>query len=159
MYIVYGNGQVKVSQLAPDGFSVVKTQDVFDATAVGVDTIEGNRVYKINGTYYVLNDRPGGTTFIWKSQSPWGPYEVKELVKDMASPVEGGNSPHQGSLIQTADGKRYSMSFTWADPSGRLPVLVKGSTNGWVKTNALPLWISGVWLAARGCSRACAGSG
>lgn len=152
MYVVYGNGQVKVSQLAADGLSVVKTQDVFNATVVAVDTVEGNRMYKINGTYYVLNDRPGGTTFIWKSKSPWGPYEVKELVKDITSPLEGGSSPHQGSLIQTADGKWYFMSFTWAYPSGRLPVLapitwgadgfpvfVKGDNGGWGKTYPLPL--------------------
>lgn len=152
MYVVYGSGQVKVSQLAADGFSVVKTQDVFSAATAGVDSIEGNRMYKINGNYYVLNDRPGGTTFIWKSTSPWGPYTVKQLVKDVKSPVEGGNSPHQGSLIQTADGKWYFMSFTWAYPSGRLPVLapitwgsdgfpvfVNGDNGGWGKTYPLPL--------------------
>ncbi|KAJ4314180.1 hypothetical protein N0V94_006594 [Neodidymelliopsis sp. IMI 364377] len=152
MYVVYGNGQVKVTQLSPDGLSQVKTQDVFSAADVGVDTIEGNRMYKINGTYYVLNDRPGGTTFIWKSKSPWGPYEVKELVKDIQSPVEGGSSPHQGSLIQTANGDWYFMSFTWAYPSGRLPVLapvtwgadgfpvfVKGDNGGWGKTYPRPL--------------------
>lgn len=153
MYVVHDSGQVKVSQLAADGLSVVKTQDVnINAAAVGVDSIEGNRMYKINGTYYVLNDRPGGTTFIWKSQSPWGPYTVKQLVKDVKSPVEGGNSPHQGSLLQTANGKWYFMSFTWAYPSGRLPVLapitwgadgfpvfVNGDNGGWGKTYPLPL--------------------
>lgn len=151
LYVVYGNGQVKVSRLAADGFSIAETRDVFNATVVGVDTIEGNRMYKINGTYYVLNDRPGGTTFIWKASSPWGPYEAKELVKDIAAPIEGGNSPHQGSLIQTAGGEWFFMSFTWAYPSGRLPVLapitwgsdgfpvfVKGSNNGWGKTYKRP---------------------
>jgi hypothetical protein len=73
-------------------------------------------------------------------------------VKDVASPVAGGGSPHQGSLVKTADGKWYFKSFTWAFPSGRMPVLVpvtwgadgfpvfiKSDNGGWGKTYPLPL--------------------
>lgn len=152
LYVVYGNPQIKVAQLAKDGLSVVRSQDVFSAETVGVGSMEGSRLYKINGLYYVLNVRPGGTTYIWKSKSPWGPYEYKVLVDNIASPVGLGSSPHQGSLIQTGDGKWYFMSFTWSYPSGRLPVLapitwgadgfpvfVKGDNGGWGKTYPRPL--------------------
>ncbi|KAH7079821.1 glycosyl hydrolase family 43 protein [Paraphoma chrysanthemicola] len=152
MYIVYGNGQIKVAQLAADGLSQVKTQPVFKASDAGVEYMEGSRMYQINGTYYILNDQPGSTAFVWKSESPWGPYEHKVLVKDVTSPVAAGSSPHQGSLIQTADGAWYFMSFTWAYPSGRMPVLapikweadgfpsfVKGDNGGWGKSYPLPL--------------------
>ncbi|OLN91703.1 Non-reducing end alpha-L-arabinofuranosidase BoGH43B 1 [Colletotrichum chlorophyti] len=152
MYVVYGNGQVKVSQLSADGFSVVRTQQVLQASDVNTESVEGNRMYKINGTYYILNDQPGSTTYIWKSSSPWGPYEAKILVKDVTPPLQGGNSPHQGSLIQTAKGDWYFMSFTWAYPAGRMPVLapvvwgsdgfpqlVKGSNGGWGSSYPLPL--------------------
>ncbi|KAH8593684.1 glycosyl hydrolase family 43 protein [Bisporella sp. PMI_857] len=152
LYVVYGNPTVSVAQLAADGLSVVKTQAVLSASDVGVDAIEGNRLYKINGTYYILNDRPGSTTYIWKSSSPFGPYQSKILVDSITSPLPGGSSPHQGSIIQTKNGKWYYMSFTWAYPSGRLPVLApitwgsdgfpvltKGQNGGWGASYPLPL--------------------
>ncbi|KAF6833784.1 Non-reducing end alpha-L-arabinofuranosidase BoGH43B 1 [Colletotrichum musicola] len=152
MYVVWGSGQVRVSQLAADGLSVVRTEQVLQASDVNTESVEGNRIYKINGTYYILNDQPGSTTYIWKSASPWGPYEAKILVKDVTPPLQGGNSPHQGSLIETPSGDWYFMSFTWAYPAGRMPVLapitwesdgfpslVKGSNGGWGSSYPLPL--------------------
>ncbi|KAL3301274.1 glycosyl hydrolase family 43 protein [Colletotrichum asianum] len=152
MYVVYGNGQVKVSQLSADALSVVRTQQVLQASDVNTETVEGNRMYKINGTYYILNDQPGSTTYIWKSSSPWGPYESKILVQNVAPPLAGGNSPHQGSLVKTKDGQWHYMSFTWAYPAGRMPVLapitwgadgfpelVKGANGGWGAEYPMPL--------------------
>src|SRR6478735_10091826 len=81
MYVVYGSGEVRVSQLSQDGFSQVKSQVVLKNTDIGVQDLEGNRMYKINGLYYILNDSPSGSqTWIWKSKSPWGPYESKILA-------------------------------------------------------------------------------
>lgn len=156
MYVVYtydGGKQVNVTQLAPDGLSIARTEKVLVPGQVGADSVEGNRMYKINGTYYILNDHPGSTAYVWKSASPWGPYEGKPLADSVASPVPGGGAPHQGSLIQTAKGDWYFMSFTWAYPSGRLPVLapitfqadgfptlVTNATNGaWGTRYPLPL--------------------
>ncbi|GJC91311.1 glycosyl hydrolase family 43 protein [Colletotrichum higginsianum] len=146
MYVVYGNGQVKVAQLAADGLSVVRTEQVLQASDVNTETVEGNRMYKINGTYYILNDQPGSTTY------PVGPYEAKILGQNVAPPLAGGNSPHQGSLVQTAKGDWYFVSFTWAYPAGRMPVLapvvwgadgfpelVRGSNGGWGSSYPLPL--------------------
>ncbi|KAG7285207.1 hypothetical protein NEMBOFW57_009828 [Staphylotrichum longicolle] len=111
MYVVYtydGGKQVNVTQLAPDGLSIARTEKVLVPGQVGADSVEGNRMYKINGTYYILNDHPGSTAYVWKSASPWGPYEGKPLADSVASPVPGGGAPHQGSLIQTprATGRR-----------------------------------------------------
>ncbi|KAM0247134.1 hypothetical protein ACHAP5_004213 [Fusarium lateritium] len=145
MYVVYGSGDVRVSQLSKDGYSQVKTQAVLSNKDIGVEDLEGNRMYKINGLYYILNDSPSNAqTWIWKSKSPWGPYESKILVDKATPPISGGNSPHQGSLIKTPSGDWYFMSFTWAYPAGRLPVLapirwgsdgfptlVKGDNGGW----------------------------
>ncbi|KAF2251682.1 glycoside hydrolase family 43 protein [Trematosphaeria pertusa] len=154
MYVVYGNPNVRIAQLASDAKSEVKSTSVLNATDVGVDAIEGNRLYKINGTYYILNDHPGDTTYVWKSMSGsiWGPYESKVLVKNVKPPIEGGSSPHQGSLVRTGNGDWYYMSFTWAYPAGRLPVLapitwgpdgfptfVNGSNGGWGASYPLPL--------------------
>jgi len=152
MYIVYGGTNVSVSQLAPDGLSEVRSQGVFGASTLGIDGIEGNRMYKRNGYYYVLDDHPGDTTYIWKSTSPWGPYTSKILVMNIASPVPSGGAPHQGSLVQTPTGQWYYMSFTWAYPAGRMPVLAPitwgsdgfpvltaDSNGGWGASYAYPL--------------------
>ena len=123
MYVVYGATDVSVAQLAADGLSEVKSQGVFGASTVGIDGIEGNRMYKINGSYYVLDDHPGDTTYIWKSDSPWGPYVSKILIKNVGIPGSGGGYLSQGSLVQSPTGDWYFMSFIWAYPAGRMPVL------------------------------------
>ncbi|AEO61672.1 glycoside hydrolase family 43 protein [Thermothelomyces thermophilus ATCC 42464] len=126
MYVVYthdGGKRVNVTQLSADGLSAVRTETVLVPEQAGVDALEGNRMYKIDGRYYILNDHPGTTAYVWKSDSPWGPYEGKALADNVASPLPGGGAPHQGSLVPTPSGAWYFMSFTWAYPSGRLPVL------------------------------------
>lgn len=123
MYVVHGNTNVNMSQLAPDGLSEVSTQQIY-TTPSGFSGVEGNRMYKRNGTYYILDDAPGnGATFIWKSSSPWGPWTSKLLQNGIAGPVGGAGSPCQGSLIETPEGAWYFMSFVWAYPAGRMPVL------------------------------------
>lgn len=122
MYIVYGNNQVSISQLSSDGFSEVKSQQVF-STPSGAISIEGNRLYKRNGVYYVLDDSPDQqATYIWKSNSIWGPWSSRQLARGIGSPVTSGGSPHQGSLVE-ANGNWYFISFTWAYPNGRMPVM------------------------------------
>ncbi|OIW29304.1 glycoside hydrolase family 43 protein [Coniochaeta ligniaria NRRL 30616] len=123
MYVVYGGTNVSVAQLSADGLSQAKTQHVFDAADVNRNGIEGNRLYRKDGLYYILDDDSQGTTVIWKASSPFGPYTSKILVNNIASPVPGGGTLDQGSLIETQDGHWYFMSFSWAYPSGRLPVL------------------------------------
>lgn len=123
MYVAYGSTDVSIAQLSADGLSQVKTEHIFSASDVGKDGIEGNRMYKKDGLYYILDDHPGDITYIWKSKSPWGPYESKILVDAVKSPVANGGAPHQGSLIQASTGGWYYMSFTWAYPNGRIPVL------------------------------------
>lgn len=152
MYVVYGtNDDISVAQLSEDGLSEVKSEVVLSSSSAGVEEMEGNRLYKRDGYYYILNDEPGKATYIWKSESPWGPYESKLLVEDILSPIQGGGSPHQGSLIEATTGDWYYMSFTWAYPAGRIPVLapvqwgedgypilVKDDTGGWGVTYPMP---------------------
>ncbi|KAJ4180636.1 hypothetical protein NW767_014352 [Fusarium falciforme] len=158
MYVVYGSNNVRVSQLSKDGLSEVKSQQVLNNTSIGVDGLEGNRMYKINGQYYILNDDPNASaTWIWKSDNPFGPYKSKNLAKGVTPPLSGGNSPHQGSLIKTPAGEWYFMSFTWAYPAGRLPVLapirwgddgfpvlVTGANGGWGASYPLPSGSNGL---------------
>lgn len=162
MYVVYGSNNVSVAQLSSDGLSIAKTQPVFSYPSECTG-IEGNRMYKKDGLYYILNDCPSqGITEIWKSSSPFGPYVKKTLANGVPSPIPGTGTPDQGSLIETADHNWYFMSFAWDYPLGRVPILapvtwgadgfpILQTVNGaWNESYALPLpahptpsWIGG----------------
>jgi beta-xylosidase len=150
MYVAYGNTNVSIAQLSSDGLSQVKTQQVFSGPP-GMEGIEGNRLYKINGTYYVLDDWPSGATFIWKASSVWGPWTYKILQQSIGSPLPGGGLIDQGSLVQAPDGSWVFMSCSWDYPSGRIPVmapitwdsdgwptLVRDSNGNWASSYAFP---------------------
>jgi uncharacterized repeat protein (TIGR02543 family) len=120
MYVAYGNTQISVAQLSSDGFSQVRSQQVYSSS---VGTIEGSRFYKINGNYYIFVTKPANGQYVLKANSPWGPYTIKQLLLNMGTPVSGGGVPHQGGLVETQNGDWYYMAFVDAFPGGRIPVL------------------------------------
>lgn len=63
MYVVHGNSDIYISQLSSDRLQQTYSQQVFSGPT-GHSYIGGNRLYKINGTYYVLDDDPGGYKLI-----------------------------------------------------------------------------------------------
>lgn len=133
MYVAYGSGTHYVAQLSADGLSQVRTQAVYtDPSSTG--STEGNRMYKINGNYYILVDHPANSEYVLKSTNgPFGPYTEQPLEVNIGTPVPGGGVPHQGSLVQTANGDWYYMAFVDSYPGGRIPVLapVTFNSQGW----------------------------
>lgn len=77
LYVAYGNPGISVAQLAPDGLSEVRSQEVH---RVPGETVEGARFYKIDGFYYILVTRPADAEYVLKSNNPFGPYERRTLV-------------------------------------------------------------------------------
>jgi beta-xylosidase len=122
MYVAYGNTQLYVARLAADGLSVANTQLVY-STPSSIGTLEGSRMYKRNGKYYVSVTRPANAQYVLQSSSPQGGYTIKVLANNMKSPVAKSGYPHQGSLIDTPSGQWYYMSFLDAYPGGRIPAL------------------------------------
>ncbi|BCB82700.1 hypothetical protein Psuf_000130 [Phytohabitans suffuscus] len=131
MYVAYGNSNISVAQLSGDGLSQVRTQQVF-TTPSSVGTLEGARFYKRNGYYYIWLTRPANGQYVLRSTSPWGPYEMRQVLLDLPGPISGGGVPHQGCLVQTQNGQWYYMSFVDAFPGGRVPALAPVSwTSDW----------------------------
>ncbi|MFD0474509.1 family 43 glycosylhydrolase [Nonomuraea thailandensis] len=122
MYVAYGNGTISVAQLTPDGLGQVRAQQVFQ-TPSSVGTLEGARFYKRGGYYYIWLTRPANGQYVLRSTSPWGPYEMRQVLLNMPGPISGGGVPHQGGLVQTQNGDWYYMSFVDAYPGGRVPAL------------------------------------
>ncbi|KAF2106998.1 glycosyl hydrolase family 43 protein [Lophiotrema nucula] len=131
MYVAYGNTKIMVSQLSKDGLSEVKSQQVY----VPSDNtyIEGSRMYKINGTYYIFVTKPASAEWVLKSKSPWGPYESKVLVDSIPGPLPNAGYSHQGGVVDTKDGKWYYVAFMDSYPGGRIPVAapLTWTTDGW----------------------------
>ncbi|MEV4539208.1 family 43 glycosylhydrolase [Asanoa sp. NPDC049518] len=142
MYVAYGNTTISVAQLASDGLSQVRSQQVFQ-TPSSVGTLEGARFYKRNGSYYIWLTRPANGQYVLKSSSPFGPYEMRQVLLNMPGPISGGGVPHQGGLVQTQNGDWYYMSFVDAYPGGRVPALapISWSSDGWPTIQT----VNGAW--------------
>ncbi|KAI1113318.1 glycoside hydrolase family 43 protein [Nemania sp. NC0429] len=152
LYVAYGNTALSVAQLSPDATRIVKTQVVYNAPS-SIGTLEGSRMYKRNGQYYILTTRPASQEWVLKAPSPFGAYSIKVLANAVAPPATapGGGNPHQGGLVDTADGKWYYAAFEDAYPGGRIPVLAPvtwggdgfpvlttGSNGGWGSEFPMP---------------------
>ena len=74
-------------------------------------TIEGPKVYKRNGYYYIFAPAGGvktGWQVILRSKNIYGPYEEKNVLHQGNSIVNG---PHQGALVDTVNGDEWFLHF------------------------------------------------
>lgn len=77
----------------------------------GESTIEGPKLYKYKGYYYVFAPAggvPSGWQTILRSKNIWGPYEKRKVLEQGKSKVNG---PHQGAWVQTQTGEDWFFHF------------------------------------------------
>jgi beta-xylosidase len=156
MYIAHGKTTIQVAQLSRDGLSQVRSQAVY--TAPGNTYIEGARMYRVNGTYYILVTQPASAEWVLKSTSgsPFGPYEARVLVDRITGPIGDAGFAHQGGMVDTSAGEWYYVAFMDAYPGGRIPVVaplrwdkdgwpevVKDAKGGWGRSYPLPVGDAG----------------
>lgn len=83
-------------------------------------TIEGPKLYKRNGYYYILAPAGGvgtGWQLAMRSKDIYGPYEDK-IVLEKGTAITNG--PHQGALIETQTGENWFIHFQDKDAYGRI---------------------------------------
>lgn len=83
-------------------------------------TIEGPKVYKRNGYYYLFAPAGGVSTgwqLILRSKSIYGPYERKVVMAQNKSAVNG---PHQGAWVDTPSGEDWFFHFQDKEAMGRV---------------------------------------
>jgi beta-xylosidase len=126
------NSILTIKQLSPDGLKALdEGKMVYD----GHDrqpTLEGPKLYKRNGYYYIFAPA-GGVTNGWqlvlRSKNIYGPYEEKTVMAQGSTPVNG---PHQGGYVETQTGEGWFIHFQDRGAYGRIthlqPVHWK---NGW----------------------------
>lgn len=129
MYVAYGNTEISVAQLSDDGLSEVRSQVVY-ASETG--TIEGARMYKVNGYYYIFVTRPADAEWVLRAESPFGPYEMRDFVTRIEGPLANAGFAHQGGIVDTENGDWYYVGFMDAYPGGRIPVVAPFTwEDGW----------------------------
>lgn len=94
-------------------------QIIFDGTETQ-PTIEGPKVYKRHGFYYIFAPA-GGVTDGWqtvlRSKSIYGPWEERIVLEEGKSEING---PHQGALVETPAGESWFIHFQERGIYGRI---------------------------------------
>jgi beta-xylosidase len=85
-YLVHGKvgaGPLVLHRMAPDGKSVLDGGTVIVEDAKVLPVLEGPKLYKRNGWYYIFAPIGGvetGPQAVMRSKSIWGPYEHREVL-------------------------------------------------------------------------------
>jgi len=83
-------------------------------------TIEGPKMYKRNGYYYIMAPAGGvgkGWELAMRSKNIYGPYEQKVVLEQGLSTTNG---PHQGGWVETQTGESWFLHFQDKDAYGRI---------------------------------------
>lgn len=111
---------IGIAQMNTEGTSVLdRGTIVYDGHELD-PTIEGPKVYKRNGYYYLFAPAGGvatGWQLILRSKNIYGPYERKIVMAQNNSTVNG---PHQGAWVDTPSGEDWFFHFQDKDAMGRV---------------------------------------
>jgi len=124
MYVSYvANQVIWVAQLSSDAKTEVKSQQMY-APPPEIGYLEGTRMYKRNGKYYIFATNTVTTEYALQASSPFGPYSIKAFSPSVPPPsTASGGYPHQGGLVDTPSGQWFYMAIVGNYPGGRIPVL------------------------------------
>lgn len=109
-----------LSRMKPDGTELLdEGVHIFDGN-LRHPTIEGPKMYKRNGYYYIFAPaggvKPGWQTVL-RSSDIYGPYEDRIVLNQGETSVNG---PHQGGWVQTENGGDWFIHFQDRDAYGRI---------------------------------------
>ena len=115
------NSVLTMWEMTPDGRELIGNPVlVFDGNDGVNKTVEGPKIYKRDGWYYILAPAGGvatGWQLAMRSRSPFGPYESRIVMAQGHSDING---PHQGGLVDTQSGESWFLHFQDKDVYGRV---------------------------------------
>lgn len=127
VYVVYGTGEMM--ELKPDLSDVIEGthQWIFEREADETGLLEGSRMIKHNGRYYLLMIShvyaPGRhrREVCYRADNIHGPYEKKTILE-----ADFGGFPYvgQGTIVDSPDGDWYAVIFQDRGAVGRVPLLM-----------------------------------
>lgn len=109
-----------LNKMSSDGMSLLDDGvTIFDGH-INHPTIEGPKLYKRNGFYYVFAPaggvKPGWQTVL-RSKNIYGPYEDKIVLEQGSTKING---PHQGAWVELASGESWFVHFQDRNEYGRV---------------------------------------
>lgn len=111
---------IVIKEMNPEGTRVI-SQPVLVYDGHEKDpTIEGPKLYKRNGYYYIFAPAGGVSTgwqLVLRSKNIYGPYERKVVMDQGSTAVNG---PHQGAWVSTGTGEDWFLHFQDKDAYGRV---------------------------------------
>jgi len=150
----HGAGPLILHRMNPDGTHVLDAGTVIVEDKANLPILEGPKVYKRNGYYYILAPFGGvekGAQVALRARNIRGPYEWRVVLEQGSTKLEG---PHQGGWVETPSGQGWFAHFNSTGAFGRIvhlepvkwvddwPVMgdpIPGKTSGQpVTTHAMP---------------------
>lgn len=115
-----GAGLLVLHKMSKDGKKLLDNGAVIAQDTIHLPVLEGPKMYKKDGWYYILAPIGGvstGQQVAMRSKNIYGPYESKQVLYQGNSYVNG---PHQGGLVETQTGEWWFMHFQSSSPYGRI---------------------------------------
>jgi beta-xylosidase len=114
--------QLTLHRLNADGTAVLDAGEVIiDGNKMpGWHTLEGPKLYKRHGYYYVFAPAGGVSTgyqAVFRSKNIRGPYESRIVLEQGSTAING---PHQGAWVDTPSGENWFLHFQDRGPFGRV---------------------------------------
>jgi beta-xylosidase len=142
-YLVHGWAQSRIGvknrltvhRMSPDAGRLLDngTHVINGADLPGYTTLEGPKFYKRDGWYWIFAPAGGvatGWQSVFRSRSPFGPYEERRVLEQGNS---GVNGPHQGAWVTSPRGEDWFLHFQDRGPYGRVVHLqpMGWTADGW----------------------------
>ncbi|MCO6491476.1 MAG: glycoside hydrolase 43 family protein [Phaeodactylibacter sp.] len=109
-----------INRMSPDGKKLLDDGVlVFDGHDAH-PTIEGPKLYKRNGYYYIFapgGGVPTGWQTVLRSKNIYGPYEDRIVLHQGKTEING---PHQGAWVELENGESWFLHFQEKQPYGRI---------------------------------------
>ena len=127
-YIIHGYAKSRIGfkswlgifPISPDGRTALGDDHLLYDGTKKHPTIEGPKVHKRGGWYYIFAPA-GGVATGWqvclRSRSIFGPYETQVVLKQGSSETNG---PHQGAWVETPEGEHWFLHFQSRGLYGRV---------------------------------------
>ena len=127
-YIVhaYANSRVgiksilAINEMSPNGEEILGTSTLVFNGQKDHNTIEGPKLYKRNGYYYIFAPAGGvatGWQTVLRSKNIYGPYEDNVVLEQGSTVING---PHQGGWVTAPDGSDWFLHFQDKGAYGRI---------------------------------------
>lgn len=115
-----GAGPLILHRMSADGKRVLDDGKVIVSDPVHLPTLEGPKLYKRDGYYYIFAPFGGvavGSQAVLRSRNIYGPYERRVVLSQGSTKING---PHQGGYVETPNGEGWFVHFQSYGAHGRI---------------------------------------